>query len=273
MQEDDLGAVGTLLDLLGDEAHPRFFEPGDLRWKVVHLEAQVVQSGPAFVQVLGQGGLLVEGSHELDAALADLEELDLGTGCLDVLAAAGVDAQGIGEAGGRLIQVVHGNGDVMDTLDHAAKIRSGLGSVQKVAEPSRAKKGSSMEEVFEVRISRYADSESFEKVVGLLAKLYPDRSRDELASGLAMTPVLLTHEASRRAAETLETVLGELGARVRIKAVSAAEESSFAGLEVEKDFLQKIRNRERTPVGRPRPSGGSQEDPSLNTQKPPWERG
>lgn len=126
-----------------------------------------------------------------------------------------------------------------------------------------------MEEIFEVRISRYADSESFEKVVGLLAELYPDRPRDELAAGLAMTPVLLTHEASHRAAEALEAVLGELGARVRIKAVSATEEASFAGLEVEEDFLHRIRSRERAA---PRPSGGSIEDPSLNAQKPPWEQ-
>jgi len=117
-----------------------------------------------------------------------------------------------------------------------------------------------MSEYFELRITRYNDSSSFERIVDLLGQLFPDRSRDELASGLAVTPVQLTHRATALAASELKAALDELGASVVVRAVDDAD-SGDGTVEVADDFMVR-RQQPRRSATTPAPS---------SSVKPPWE--
>lgn len=126
-----------------------------------------------------------------------------------------------------------------------------------------------MTELFEMRITRYRDAESFQTVVELLSRLFPRRSREELAAGLAVTPVHLTHSATPMAANSLEQVLVELGASVSVKTLDEASTSSTA-LEVNDEFLATLSQRRNVPTRRPEPDPPSP-IPSASV-KPPWEQ-
>ncbi len=133
-----------------------------------------------------------------------------------------------------------------------------------------------MTELFELRITRYRDAESFQHVVELLSRLFPRRPREELAAGLAVTPVHLTHSATPMAANALESVLVELGASVSVKTVDEASTSSSA-LEVGEEFLTTLSHR-RTGSRPPpdlapavKPAGEPAPEPDASV-KPPWEQ-
>lgn len=117
-----------------------------------------------------------------------------------------------------------------------------------------------MSEYFELRITRYNDATSFERIVDLLSQLFPERQRDDLAAGLAVTPVQLTHRATPLAVRELKEALNELGATVVVRAVD--EESSGDGtVEVADDFIERRQRRVSSAPSRgPTPSA-----------KPPWE--
>lgn len=130
-----------------------------------------------------------------------------------------------------------------------------------------------MTELFELRITRYRDAESFQHVVELLSRLFPRRSREELAAGLAVTPVHVSHSATSMAANALEAVLTELGASVTVKTVAEASSSS-SSLEVNEEFLTTLSHRR---AGRPAPAPSTpraaKPTPELEPSvKPPWEQ-
>lgn len=125
-----------------------------------------------------------------------------------------------------------------------------------------------MTEFFEMRITRYSDAESFQKVVEMLSRLFPRRSREELAAGLAVTPVHLTHSATPMAANALEQVLVELGASVSVKTVDEAS-TSTASLEVNDEFLATLSQRRNVPARPPEPVPSATTSSSV---KPPWEQ-
>lgn len=118
-----------------------------------------------------------------------------------------------------------------------------------------------MEERYSLRITRYRGEDSYDKVVDFLARLYPGRARDELAAGLALTPVLVSHEATLHAVEALRDALIDLGATVRVAPVDSGE-PSYESIEVGRDFLDRGRQRRRS-------------EPSISESsqdvKPPWE--
>jgi hypothetical protein len=131
-----------------------------------------------------------------------------------------------------------------------------------------------MTELLEMRITRYRDAESFQMVVEMLSRLFPRRSREELAAGLAVTPVHLTHNATPMAANALQEVLVELGASVSVKTVDEASTTTSA-LEVNDEFLTTLSQRRNVPSRRPEPepptSPSSTAIPSASV-KPPWEQ-
>jgi len=119
-----------------------------------------------------------------------------------------------------------------------------------------------MAERYSLRITRYRGDDSYDRIVDFLGELYPERSREELAAGLALTPVLVTHESTLDAVEALRDALTDLGATVRVAPVDSGE-PSFESIEVGQDFLDRGRRRRRT-------------DPALSSGdhdvKPPWEQ-
>lgn len=127
-----------------------------------------------------------------------------------------------------------------------------------------------MTEFFEMRITRYRDAESFQRVVDLLSRLFPRRSHEELAAGLAVTPVHLTHSATPMAANALEQVLVELGASVSVKTVDEAS-ASMSTLEVNDEFLATLSQRRNVPTRRPSPEPAPSATTST-TIRPPWEQ-
>ena len=118
-----------------------------------------------------------------------------------------------------------------------------------------------MEERYSLRITRYRDEEARDKIVDFLAQLFPERARDELAAGLSLTPVLVSHEATLHAVEALRDALTDLGATVRVAPVDSGE-PSFESIEVGQDFLDRGRRR--------RQSETSISEISQDV-KPPWE--
>jgi len=129
-----------------------------------------------------------------------------------------------------------------------------------------------MTDFFEMRITRYRDAESFQHVVELLSRLYPRRSREELAAGLAVTPVHLTHSATPMASSALEEVLVELGASVSVKTVDEASTSSNT-LEVNDEFLTTLSQRRNVPTRKPAPEPDAPTtSSSIQSIRPPWEQ-
>ncbi len=123
-----------------------------------------------------------------------------------------------------------------------------------------------MSERFELRITRYRDSDSFDQVVDLMSRLFPQRARDELASGLAVTPVLLSHEATEAAAQGLREALTGLGATVNLHRLDDGATSS-SSMEVDEDFIAMTRLRRMQGEDRSTPAPPAGE----NVVKPPWE--
>jgi hypothetical protein len=123
-----------------------------------------------------------------------------------------------------------------------------------------------MSDSYEIRITRYTEEGAFDRVVEFLARLFPDRRREELAAGLALTPVLLSHDASRAAADALGEALLGMGAAVKVAEVEE-DEPTMGAIEIGADFfLEKRKRREektRTirPMRAPKPDG----------PKAPWE--
>ena len=125
-----------------------------------------------------------------------------------------------------------------------------------------------MTEYFEMRITRYRDADSFQHVVALLSRLFPRRSQEDLAAGLAVTPVQLTHSASPMAANALEQILTELGASVSVKSMDEATTSDNM-LVVNEEFLNTLSHRRSTTSQQAVPEPPRREPPAA---KPPWER-
>jgi len=124
-----------------------------------------------------------------------------------------------------------------------------------------------MGEYYELRITRYRDSQAFEQVVDLMAKLFPERSRDEFAAALAVTPVQLTQQASQRAAAELEAALTGMGATVTTRKVEQGTSSEFGTIEVTDDFI--VKHRQMRDASSDSPT--TAEDSAV--VKPPWEDG
>ncbi len=120
-----------------------------------------------------------------------------------------------------------------------------------------------MEERYSLRITRYRGEDSYEQIVDFLARLFPERGREELASGLALTPVLVTHEATLDAVEALRDALTDLGATVRVAPVDSGE-PSFESIEIGQDFLDRGRQRRRSET--------SVDTASGDDVRPPWEQ-
>lgn len=124
-----------------------------------------------------------------------------------------------------------------------------------------------MGEYYELRISRYRDSRCFEQIVELLLKLFPDRTRDEFASALAVTPVYLTHKATQLAVSELEEALVELGASVAARRVASGTDTKFGTIEVADDFIVNRRQKRDAPSTEvPSPTSSS-----AAVVRPPWE--
>jgi hypothetical protein len=125
-----------------------------------------------------------------------------------------------------------------------------------------------MNEHFELRITRYRDGHCFDQVVELLTRLFPQRARDELTAGLAVTPVFLSHEATRAAAEGLREALTARGATVIMQQVEQGATAS-GSMEVDEDFiamtrLRRMQGDERSTA----PPRAPDQEPVV---KPPWE--
>ncbi len=117
---------------------------------------------------------------------------------------------------------------------------------------------------FEIRITRYADDGAYDRVVEIVRAAFPERPAEELAAGLAVTPVLLSERATRAAAEALRDVLGAAGATVLLKPTQG-DDSSSDSLEVLGEFLG--------PSARERAAPPSQDEGSVSSASlPPWER-
>ena len=124
-----------------------------------------------------------------------------------------------------------------------------------------------MGEYYEVRISRYRDSRCFEQIVDLLLKLFPDRTRDEFASALAVTPVQLTQKATRLAVTELEEALTELGASVTMRRIAGTTDTGTGTIEVADDFIVNSRRKRDLPPTDPSAATTA----SQAVVRPPWE--
>lgn len=122
-----------------------------------------------------------------------------------------------------------------------------------------------MGDLNELRITRYREEGAFQRVVDFLAEVFPERSRDELAAGLAVTPVLLSHAAAPAAAEALRDALTGLGATVRI--TEADLDGSAGSVEIGTEFLVENRRRRANQSRKVRPMRA----PPQDSPKAPWD--
>lgn len=126
---------------------------------------------------------------------------------------------------------------------------------------------------FSVRITRFSDQASFRTVVDFLARLYPDRNRQDFETGLARLPCTLSEDADEAAAVALEAALGRRGADVRLlpikekqgepKVTSTMELSP----EIDLSFLDQARTRKRSS----RTASGSNRKGGPDGGAAPWE--
>lgn len=142
---------------------------------------------------------------------------------------------------------------------------------------------------YSVRLTRFDDRRSFQRVVEFLAGLYPDRTQAHFQSALARTPCTISHDADERAAEALRTSLQKRGAHVllipnelavlgqtgKVRSMASTVELSP---EVDLSFLDKAR-RSRQEQAKSQPgSATAVPDPTSSnwdvdeSGKAPWER-
>jgi len=119
---------------------------------------------------------------------------------------------------------------------------------------------------FEIRITRYTEEGAFDRVVDFLSRAFPERRREELAAGLAVTPVLLSHDASQAAADALGEALLGMGAAVKVAEVEE-EEGTLGAVEIGADFFLEKRKRREQKTRSIRPMRA----PKPDAPKAPWE--
>ncbi|MDP7111491.1 MAG: hypothetical protein QGH45_05990, partial [Myxococcota bacterium] len=98
------------------------------------------------------------------------------------------------------------------------------------------------------------------------ARLFPDRRREELAAGLALTPVLLSHDASRSSADALGEALLGMGAAVKVAEVEE-DEPTMGAVEIGADFFLEKRKRREQQTRTIR----SMRAPKPDGPRAPWE--
>lgn len=114
MHEGDLQAEEALPGLGVDQLHASREKLGERRAHVVHLVGHVVHPGASFRQELADGRVVPERSEELDPALADAHRRRLDALILDTGAVLEPAAEQALVGLHRLVEVRHGNADVMD---------------------------------------------------------------------------------------------------------------------------------------------------------------
>lgn len=123
-----------------------------------------------------------------------------------------------------------------------------------------------MGDSYEIRITRYTEEGAFERVAAFLAQLFPDRSADELKAGLAVTPVLVSHRATKAAADALVDALTDMGVTVKIAAASQ-EQPTDGAIEIGADFFAERRRQRQERSQQVRPMRTRRPD----APKAPWE--
>ncbi len=123
-----------------------------------------------------------------------------------------------------------------------------------------------MSDSFEIRITRYTEEGAFERVAQFLAVLYPERSIDELKAGLAITPVLLSHQASKAAVDALVDALSDMGATVKVAAADM-DEPTMGAIEIGTEFFAESRRKREAQANKIRPMRARKPD----APKAPWE--
>jgi len=128
-----------------------------------------------------------------------------------------------------------------------------------------------------IRITRFEDQDAYGHVLDLLVGLYPERDPAEISSVLARTPCLVSHDASRTAANALTMALEARGATVRVTplvAEQSANEEHDSSPEVDVQFLRRSAAPSPTLTGSARavPTRESQQmSEEWSTEKAPWE--
>jgi len=123
-----------------------------------------------------------------------------------------------------------------------------------------------MGDSYEIRITRYTEEGAFERVADFLSKLVPDRSLDELKAGLAITSVVLSHQASKAAADALVDALGDMGATVKV-AAAEMDKPTVGAIEIGTEFFAENRRKREAEAQKIRPMRARRPD----APKAPWE--
>ena len=105
---------------------------------------------------------------------------------------------------------------------------------------------------YAIRITRFRDQRSFQRVAEFLAALYPDRHPEEFEVGLARLPCTVTHDAEESAARALERELTGLGARIRMFSLDGSVDSTLDDVEGTSQEVDMaiLENRSTTPSSR-----------------------
>jgi hypothetical protein len=127
-----------------------------------------------------------------------------------------------------------------------------------------------------LRLTRFRDRSAFGATVDLLVALYPQRSREWFEAELSRLPVVLSHDADERAAQSFAEALERRGAQTHLAEADVAslpgweEPSRPAGLEVDVNFLTQRRSGDRAaPPGHRAVPQGPVVRPASG--KAPWE--
>lgn len=127
---------------------------------------------------------------------------------------------------------------------------------------------------FQIRLTRFDDQTSFQRVVDLLEGLYPERDREEFEAALARLPCTLSDDATAPAAEELKAALARRGASVVLIPVAPlgtakTEVASTQELspEIDLSFLDRARRQKKKAAGSP----GSRRAGPGGGGKAPWE--
>jgi hypothetical protein len=109
---------------------------------------------------------------------------------------------------------------------------------------------------YSLRITRFDDQRSFQRVAAFLSSLYPDRDPEEFETALARLPCVVTHDGDESAARELERALIVRGARTLMTPVGSADqtltEDDSPSQEVDAAFLSQ-RNLPRLQPSKPNP--------------------
>ena len=117
VEERDLPPEDAAPRPLVDELCPRRCEAGELGADVVDLEREVVHALPSPGEELADRGLRTPRGHQLDAAVAETEEGDVGALIIEGLAKLDLRAEEAPVGLDRLLEVLDRDPDVVETAN------------------------------------------------------------------------------------------------------------------------------------------------------------